>query len=219
MSIIFSFLLFLEMLGVSVSHDSITTTPNDAPEDVDKIKIRCNLDCECGRATIEWKFGPNREPLPNGVMATYDFSQRVTTLTFDVVTFEVAGNYICIAKLNTDTVQGNFTLDVLEPAMVTVIPSQISVDAGETVTLVCVSNRDATFVWTYETISRELPPSATFERINSTASRLTITNVGNSNGNTGQFFCQGLFAKTFESRSNTGNVVQTSKYTHHLQHV
>ena len=204
----FFFFLMLEMLATIVSEERITTTPNDSPGTEG---ITCRLDCTCGGAEVEWQASDGG-PLPEGVSSSRSLSRRQSTLTFNVITFELAGEYICVARSNSQPdVVKTLSVEVLPPAMITVMPSETSVRAGEVVKLVCVANRDVvSFVWTYQTNELPLPSSATPTTVNRTVSELEIQNI-QRNLNTGQYFCQGIFDQTGEMRSNTGNVVQISE--------
>ena len=195
---------------------TVTVATSNDPTTNDDIEITCRLNCGCGGASVEWKFGPDQGRIPDGVTTMVSFSRRTATLIFSDITLELAGDYVCIAELNTapDIVQDNFTLVVLEPAMLTVDPSQITVPAGEDVNFTCITNREAIIEWFYETEDGELPENAVSEKINSTAEKLVIMDVADNNGNTGQFFCVALFPVTNEMRSRTVNVFQKSKSVH-----
>ncbi len=204
------------MLMVSVSERSFVSAPMDPPPNSDNVlRVQCRLSCSCGGATVEWRTSDGR-PFPSGVVRTTVFSKRESTLMFRSISFDVAGEYLCIAmsKFEPNIVQETFTVDVLEPPVLTVSPSEITVPAGGDVTLVCEANRNVSvFRWTHQELEtmEELPTSVTVLDT-STRSELMVRNI-QRDVNTGQYFCQAIFDRTFERRSTTGNVLIMSEWT------
>ena len=192
----------------------IITAALDSPGPDEEIRIQCRLDCMCGGFRVQW-MPAGGGPLPTGVETTSLFnSGRELTLVFSAITFEVAGEYVCVASSNSqpDMVQQTVTVEVLIPSQIKVMPDEVSVQAGSDAKLVCVANRPVTqFVWTYRTLRGEpFPSSATVTNINSTVSELVVRNMQN-NVNTGQYFCQGLFQGTFDEKSESGNILVLSE--------
>lgn len=199
------------MLSISLSPDTIAATPNDMLDFDDEIRVVCRLSCMCGGAQVRW-VRSDGAPLPDGVNAITILSKRVSTLVFTSTSFDNAGNYTCIASSSSqpDTVQKVFTIDVLEEAQITVSPSEINVNTGESVTFVCKANRAVrNFAWTYESDTGTLPSSAVVTDVNSTVSQIVVSDIRRG-VNEGQYFCQGVFEVTAELKTNTGNIVLRS---------
>ena len=205
------------MLMISVSNRNFVSAPMDPPSNSeDVLTVICKLSCSCGGAKVEWITSDGR-PFPSSVAIDTGFSMRESKLMFKSISFDVAGDYLCIASFRSNSesiiVQETFTMDVLETPLLMVTPGEITVPAGGDVTFTCEANRNVSvFTWTHTTAINmmPLPTSVSFTTISGTRSKLTVRNV-QRNINNGQYFCQAIFDRTLEQRSTAGNIVIMSE--------
>uniref|UniRef100_A0A1X7T286 Ig-like domain-containing protein n=1 Tax=Amphimedon queenslandica TaxID=400682 RepID=A0A1X7T286_AMPQE len=135
---------------------------------------------------------------------------RVSTLTINRL--PQPGTYIftCVIQQKTlGELRSNVSLKVFPEAKVDVYPEEIIRNSGENHTFTCISNRHATFHWSYGQNNGMLPQGTLVQSINSTVSLLKIINVRRS-VNTGTYNCHALYS-TAEVRTDGGNLVERGK--------
>uniref|UniRef100_A0A1X7UV50 Uncharacterized protein n=1 Tax=Amphimedon queenslandica TaxID=400682 RepID=A0A1X7UV50_AMPQE len=191
-----------DFLSLTVSPSSFERAISDDNDNI--IRYQCRVNCTCGGAKVFWEGNP-----PHYIQndTSTDPTMRVSTLTINRL--PQPGTYIftCVIQQKTlGELRSNVSLKVFPEAKVDVYPEEIIRNSGENHTFTCISNRHATFHWSYGQNNGMLPQGTLVQSINSTVSLLKIINVRRS-VNTGTYNCHALYS-TAEVRTDGGNLVE-----------
>lgn len=188
-------------MSLSVTPSSFERAISDDKDSI--ISYQCRVNCTCGGAKVFWEGNP-----PHYIQndTSTDPTMRMSTLTINRLPQPGTYVFTCVIQQKTlGELRSNVSLTVYPEAKVDVYPEEIIVNRGVNHTFTCMSNRHATFHWSYGQNNGMLP-QGTIVKSNSTESRLTIINVRRS-VNTGTYNCHALYS-TSEVRTDGGNLVE-----------
>ena len=191
---------------------SLSATPSSferaiSDDNENSISYQCRVNCTCGGARVFWEGNP-----PHYIQndTSTDPTMRMSTLTINRL--PQPGTYIftCVIQQKTlGELRSNVSLTIFPKAEVDVYPEEIIVERGVNHTFTCISNRQATFSWSFGQNNGMLPESAHEQLVNSTVSFLEVINVRRP-VNTGTYNCHAVYP-TGEVRTDGGNLVERGK--------